>query len=78
MRRSAGIRNSVFRSVCFVVFALSENAAVAGPPIIDMHVHAKNAVQEGPQHPLNVASMHDYEAEADANNIILFVASGAH
>jgi hypothetical protein len=78
MRRSASTSRSVFRSVSFVVFALFGSPAVAEPPIIDMHVHAKNAVQDGPQHPMNIASMHEYEAEADANNVILFAASGAH
>jgi hypothetical protein len=78
MCSSVGATRTQFTLICCAALALSSNAALAGPPIIDMHVHAKNAVQEGPQHPSNVASMHEYKAEADTNNVVLFAASGAH
>jgi len=67
-----------FRLTCFAAIVLCSSAALAGPPIIDMHVHAKNAVQAGPEHPSNLAKMHEYAVEADENNVVLFVASGAH
>jgi hypothetical protein len=64
--------------ICLAAIVLCSNAALAVPPIIDMHVHAKNAVQAGPEHPRNLAKMHEYAVEANENNVVLFVASGAH
>ena len=52
-------------------------AAMADTPIIDMHVHARNAVQSGPDHQENLALLEAYQAEADENNVVLFIASGA-
>lgn len=50
--------------------------AVAEQAVIDIHVHASNDVQAGPEHPENQARLDAYRAEADANNVILFAASG--
>lgn len=49
----------------------------AQQPVIDMHVHARNAVQSGPEHPDNLAVRDEYLAEANENNVVLFAASGA-
>lgn len=61
--------------ICVFLFT---SPVIAEQPIIDMHVHAKNAVQAGPDHPDNLAKMHEYEAEANASNVVLFAASGAY
>lgn len=65
-----------------IVTGLIAAALVATPvfgqqPVIDMHVHARNAVQSGPEHPDNVAVRQAYLNEANENNVVLFAASGA-
>jgi len=47
-------------------------------PIIDMHEHAWNVVQAGPEAPENQAYAKQRLAEADSLNIVRFVASGPH
>ncbi len=49
---------------------------MAQQPVIDIHVHASNDVQAGPEHPENRARLDAYLAEADENNVVLFAASG--
>ncbi len=67
-----------FYSFIAVLFAAtSALPAVAGQNIIDMHVHARNAIQAGPDHPENLALRDAYLAEANESNVVLFAVSGA-
>ena len=49
---------------------------MAQQPVIDIHVHSSNDVDAGPEHPENQARLEAYRAEADENNVVLFLASG--
>ena len=49
---------------------------LAKQPVIDIHVHASNDVQAGPEHAENQARLDAYRSEADENNVVLFLASG--
>lgn len=69
---------SMLTTAGIICVSLFTSPAIAEQVIIDMHVHAKNAVQAGPDHPENLAKMHEYEAEANASNVVLFAASGAY
>jgi hypothetical protein len=65
------------RMLC-AMFLLGASASTgAQQAVIDIHVHAGNVVQAGPRHPDNLGVMHGYEEEANENNVVLFVASGA-
>jgi len=65
------------RMLFLIVLLSIAGSAAADQPVIDIHVHAGNVVREGPRHPANLAHMHAYEEEANSNNVVLFVASGA-
>jgi hypothetical protein len=60
----------------FLSILLVGAAAMAQQPVIDIHVHSSNDVEAGPEHPENQARLDAYRAEADENNVVLFLASG--
>jgi len=66
-----------FRNTSVMLAALLVATPVAAEqPVIDIHVHASNDVQAGPEHPDNQARLDAYRSEADENNVVLFLASG--
>ena len=71
-RTGRGFRStSVLLSILLVATPIA-----AKQPVIDIHVHASNDVQAGPEHPENQARLDAYRSEADENNVVLFLASG--
>ena len=62
-----------------IIFSAFQTHLIAqNRPIIDMHAHAWNVVQDGPDATENEAYLERFLSIADSFNVVRFVASGPH
>lgn len=66
----------IFSATFVLLFIVAVTAHAQSQPIVDVHVHAWNVVQDGPDAPENRAHLERFLATTDSLNVVLFIASG--
>ena len=66
----------IFSATFVLLLIVAVTAHAQSRPIVDVHVHAWNVVQDDPDAPENRAYLERFLATTDSLNVVLFIASG--